>query len=341
MAGESVYFYGNPFEETVDQAKNIILDAGIEYIDVGTEGGPNVLWGGEKFGANSPKSIEDFVGVYLKEKKELEEAEKRWLEEAKTTPEEREARRKNAQAYLEELHFQLERILDLKKDYLSYAGKNRMQFLAEYIDPLTRAINESRELPDFSKTKASGRMPLLIVLPFSVVPFEAQVARVAQDFPYELTKVGHRFVEDILPRFMGEKRSPGLYSNSDHLRPYLLFDVDCGREAQGVAPRMAAEWLGGKKRIPLTLEESIALVTHGETEKMCQVWVCGHAATWTDGRMMTPYWYFDPNNDPTLAVVYYDDDAIPLGWRESGAGSYLMAIGKDFVVPNIVGIDGV
>lgn len=93
--------------------------------------------------------------------------------------------------------------------------------------------------------------------------------------------------------------------------------------------------------MPLTIEESIALVTHGEREKMGQFWVCGHSAVHSDGRQMVPYWYFDRKNGPNIAVMYFDDDAIPLGYLESGAASYSAAIGKDSILPNIVGIDGV
>lgn len=334
---EIVYIWGNlpPF---VAEARKKLTDAGIPFDTMDIDVDPMVTWNGRRFGPCEKERIEDFIRDYLKEKRELEEAEK----EARTTLEEREARRKNCMAYAEELGRQLERILDLKKDHLSYMGKNQAQFLKEYVDPLREQLYAARDLPDFGAIKSKNHLPLLLTLPFSLVPFGAQCVRVPKDFPDERYSFDPRFAfeREILPRFMGEQSGSGSYKNSAYSKPYLLLDVDYGREMQGVVPRHVAEWLGRKNRIPLTIEESIALVTHGEREKMGQFWVCGHAAQWTDGRQMVPYWYFDQKNGPNIAVMYFDDDTVPLGWRESGATSYSVAIGKDAVLPNTVGVDG-
>jgi hypothetical protein len=226
------------------EAEKLLKDAGIVFTLIPTEGvAPMVTWGVHRFGGNSRGYVKDFVEVFLKEREELREA--------KTTFEEREARRKNAHAYLEELYRQLERIFDAEKGYLPYTGKHKKQFMEDYITPLTEAIHAARNLPDFDKVKLAGNMPLVLVLPRRIVSLGAQVHRIEIDgengdpFPF----VSSRF-NDVINR----ERS--------HPLPYLLIDVNDGGSTLNATPREAASSLKSLGRMTLDIEEGLGLLTH-------------------------------------------------------------------------------
>ncbi len=310
MEEKEVYLFASCDTPEGAEAEKILKEAGIVFTSIPTEGmAPMVSWGADRFGHNPRASIKDFIEIFLKEKNEPPET--------SPTPEEREVGRRNAQKYLEELYRQLERILDARKDYLSYTGKNKEKFMVDYIDPLRDAILGARDLPDFSKVKSAGNMPLVFVLPRQIVSLGAQAYRIEID--------GEN--GDPLP-FVSARFNNVVTMKNAYPLPYLIVDVNNGRSMSDVAPSEAAILLGLGGRTTLGLDEGVGLLTHfPETLKSIRMLL---GIVYVEGVAVVPFFYAD-RRTATFSVMHAVD-----GRNESwGTASYGMRIVPEEIVEAI------
>ncbi|MEW2382547.1 DUF5701 family protein [Micromonospora sp. NPDC047707] len=145
---------------------------------------------------------------------------------------------------------QVHRLVEL--GYPALAGLTPASF-RDLVAPLrAAAATGAAGLP----APTEGRVPFLLVVTRELVPVEARVG---------LTTLAGRTKPGIIDRHYPD----GDLARFDPIKElevpagpaYLLFDVDRGEETLNLAPASAMEVITGQDRLPLTIDEGLALVT--------------------------------------------------------------------------------
>ncbi|MGK5737803.1 DUF5701 family protein [Micromonospora sp. URMC 103] len=145
---------------------------------------------------------------------------------------------------------QVGRLVEL--DYPSLAGMTENRF-RELVHPLRpAAVAGAVGLP----APTEGRVPFLLVVTRELIGVEERLALT--------TLAGKR-----KPGFLDRHYAEGDLARFDPIKElevpegpaYLLFDADRGEETLNLAPSSAMEVITGQDRLPLTIDEGLALVT--------------------------------------------------------------------------------
>ncbi|SCG48596.1 DUF5701 family protein [Micromonospora halophytica] len=114
------------------------------------------------------------------------------------------------------------------------------------------AVAGTAELPP----PTEARVPFLLVTTRDLVPVEERVALTTLAGKRKPGIVDRHYADGDLARFdpIKELEVPAGPA-------YLLFDVDRGEETLNLAPAAAMEVITGQGRLPLTIDEGLALVT--------------------------------------------------------------------------------
>jgi hypothetical protein len=127
------------------------------------------------------------------------------------------------------------------------AGLSERDFIDRLIMPLKELLvgcNTDLKLPE-------NRLPILIVIPSMIVNLSYQLESIREN-------IGDTQLKYIIkPEWF--ERAKGV-STPD--KPYLLWDVETGEAMLNTAPKKCVEIFHQKGRLPLTIDEGLALVTH-------------------------------------------------------------------------------
>jgi hypothetical protein len=140
----------------------------------------------------------------------------------------------------------------LKLGYPALAGLTAERFTA-LVSPLrVAAVAGAAELPP----PTEARVPFLLVVTRDLVPVEQRLALTTLAGKRKPGFLDRHYAEGDLPRFdpIKELEVPAGPA-------YLLFDVDRGEETLDLAPASALEVITGQHRLPLTIDEGLALIT--------------------------------------------------------------------------------
>jgi hypothetical protein len=99
-------------------------------------------------------------------------------------------------------------------------------------------------------------VPFLLVVTRELVPVEARLGLITLAGKRKPGFLDRHYADDDLPRFQPIKELEVPAGPA-----YLLFDVDRGEETRNLAPDAAMEVITGQGRLPLTIDEGLALVT--------------------------------------------------------------------------------
>ncbi|MEV1333427.1 DUF5701 family protein [Micromonospora costi] len=145
---------------------------------------------------------------------------------------------------------QVQRLVEL--GYPTLAGMTEDAF-RQLVRPLrSAAVAGAAGLP----APTEGRVPFLLVITRELIGVEERLALT--------TLAGKR-----RPGFLDRHYAEGDLARFDPIKElevpagpaYLLFDVDRGEETRNLAPSSAMEVITGQDRLPLSIDEGLALVT--------------------------------------------------------------------------------
>lgn len=134
----------------------------------------------------------------------------------------------------------------ISKGYPAIAGTTPETF-TERLQPLRRLL-EGKSPPD-----DDGRVPFVLVIPRDWVPLEDAI-------PHVQAKGREGYI-DFRPGGL-ETFMPLADAGVPDGQPYLVFDLDTGSDLRNLTPNDALDELHARRRMPLTIEEGIALLTH-------------------------------------------------------------------------------
>ncbi len=137
----------------------------------------------------------------------------------------------------------------LQKGHPKTAGLTDEEFL-KYIEPLKNNIGElSLSQIDLEK----GYLPFVIVIRSILVPTENAMLHVL--------RAGKEGVTKLYPH------EPKDFAVTDAInipssKAYLLIDIDRGKETLNIPPQDALKIILKEDRLPLTIDEGVAIITH-------------------------------------------------------------------------------
>lgn len=137
----------------------------------------------------------------------------------------------------------------LHKGYPKLAGMSEQEFV-KYIKPLKARI---RLLAMPGKVASNGHIPFVIVIKNDLVAPEFAMSRVEIK-----DTTGSVNMHPVEPKSF--KPNEGLEIPSGIA--YLLVNIDTGQSTLNVTPAAALKIIRKRKRLPLTIDEGVALVTH-------------------------------------------------------------------------------
>jgi hypothetical protein len=147
-------------------------------------------------------------------------------------------------SHLEEFQRQVQTLLD--NDYPVLAGISGDEF-RDLVAPL------GERLADVPQPSHARAFPFVLVVTAALVPTTAAMERVVDGRGkrgiVNMTPVGP---DDFAPK-------PG--TELPGAPAYLLADIDTGEETLNVRPRDALTLIEGKERLPLTIDEGVAVLT--------------------------------------------------------------------------------
>lgn len=136
----------------------------------------------------------------------------------------------------------------LQKKYPEAANMSTQDFLS-LITPLREKVNA---LPALQVDFEQGKLPFVIVIKAALVPTEKAMELVLRQGKTGVTKMYPRRPSDfntIETEVIPEKQA------------YLLVDIDRGKESLNVTPSEALIRIREEKKLPLTIDEGVAIVT--------------------------------------------------------------------------------
>ena|SRR3989344_5117019 len=135
----------------------------------------------------------------------------------------------------------------IQKGYPKLAGLKEVDFL-KLVKPLEEKLPKKLQTPDFEE----GFLPFVIVVTCDLISSENMMKTVVFNGKEGFTKLHPQSPEDFQAiEAMNIPDSP----------VYLLIDIDRGKETINVKPEDALKIIQGRHRIPLTIDEGIALIT--------------------------------------------------------------------------------
>jgi hypothetical protein len=149
--------------------------------------------------------------------------------------------------FLAEFDRQLDNLI--LKGYPKAANLSTEEFI-KLASPLKEYLSGLElKAPDY----VAGSLPFLIVVKSNLVKTEAQMSMVVRSGKNGVTKLFPHTSDNF--EVIKNQQIP----NSSI---YLLVNIDRGYETLNVAPVNAFESIIGKKRLPLTIDEGVAIITH-------------------------------------------------------------------------------
>ncbi|MEU4337661.1 DUF5701 family protein [Micromonospora lupini] len=140
----------------------------------------------------------------------------------------------------------------VRLNYPALAGMPESAF-RDLVAPLrARAVDGAAGLP----APTAARVPFLLVITRDLIGVEPRLALTTLAGKRKPGFLDRHYAEDDLPRFdpIKELEVPAGPA-------YLLFDVDRGEEFRNLAPAAAMEGMTAQDRLPLTIDEGLALIT--------------------------------------------------------------------------------
>jgi hypothetical protein len=147
----------------------------------------------------------------------------------------------------EEFDRQIETLV--RKGYPALAGITEREFVAR-LEPLRARAAACATEHDANQ---DGRIPFVVVIKNDLVPPEAAMPLVEVK--------GARGVVNMYPAEPASFTPVAEVCIPDGAA-YLLTDVDTGVNTRNIAPADARPIIAGENRLPLTIDEGVALVTH-------------------------------------------------------------------------------
>jgi hypothetical protein len=152
----------------------------------------------------------------------------------------------NVVAIVEELFAkQIRTIIERKLNLPT--GLSESEFVNRHLMPLKQSLAQN-----IKDTKGEeSRIPLLIVVPNSVVPLSYQLERIRESM--DDMRLEHIIKPEWFENAKGVS-TPG--------KPYLLVDVETGHGMKNTTPKKCVETFTDEGRFALTVDEGIALILH-------------------------------------------------------------------------------
>jgi hypothetical protein len=126
-------------------------------------------------------------------------------------------------------------------------GLSESEFTKRHIMPLKQLLVKNLAVTELKQ----NRIPILIVIPNTIVPLSYQLERVRESFK------DIRLEHIIRPEWF--ENAQGV-STPD--KPYLLLDVETGYAMKNTTPKKCVKIFNDEGRSALTVDEGIALVSH-------------------------------------------------------------------------------
>ncbi|MEJ2363604.1 MAG: DUF5701 family protein, partial [Deltaproteobacteria bacterium] len=126
-------------------------------------------------------------------------------------------------------------------------GLSASEFVNRHLMPLKQLLAENIK----DTQGEESRIPLLIVVPHSVVPLSYQLEKIRES-------MDDRQLEHII--------KPEWFENAKGVstpeKPYLLVDVETGHNMKNTTPKKCVKTFTDEGRFALTIDEGIALIFH-------------------------------------------------------------------------------
>jgi hypothetical protein len=135
----------------------------------------------------------------------------------------------------------------IEKKFHIPTGSSENDFVNRHIMPLKQLLVKN----DKDTKIEESHIPFLIVVPNAIVPLSYQLERIRES-------INDIHLQHLIkPEWF--ENAPGL-STPD--KPYLLLDVETGYAMKNTTPKKSVKIFKNEGRLPLTLDEGIALISH-------------------------------------------------------------------------------
>ena len=135
----------------------------------------------------------------------------------------------------------------IERKYFIPAGLGQSAFIDNHIMPLQQFLDKNT----VDTTVKEHRIAILVVVPGSMVALGYQLEKIRESLNET------RFDYIIKPEWFENAKG---VSTSD--KPYLLLDVETGYAMKNITPKKCVKIFSDKGRLPLTVDEGIALICH-------------------------------------------------------------------------------
>lgn len=136
----------------------------------------------------------------------------------------------------------------ISKKYHECTSQTEVQF-REMVEPLKQHLNNDEYIVDVER----GKLSFVIVIKNELVSTEQAMQLIEKDGRHGITKL---FPHE--PKDFNIIESEVIPSAS----AYLLLDIDRGKETLNITPQDAMKKIRSEGRLPLTIDEGVAIVTH-------------------------------------------------------------------------------
>lgn len=123
--------------------------------------------------------------------------------------------------------------------------------ITQYAIPLRKQLTQLSNLKE--ENISEGCIPFVVVVKDSVLPVEVMMQKVEKD-----AKNGVVSLRPLLPNQFAPLTNIKIPDSA----LYLLIDIDRGKKTLNVPPQDALLQITAMRRLPLTIEEGIAIITH-------------------------------------------------------------------------------
>jgi hypothetical protein len=137
----------------------------------------------------------------------------------------------------------------LQKGYPQIANITNLEFL-NYISPLKERLND---VTLYEKDLDNGTLPFVIVIKNELIDSEKTMYLVEKDSKKGVTRLRQHTSKNF--KTLEEISTPEGMA-------YLLLEIDRGKENRNLPPKVALNQIKSDKRLPLTIDEGIAIITH-------------------------------------------------------------------------------
>ena len=127
------------------------------------------------------------------------------------------------------------------------AGLSESDFVDRHIRPLKQLLVEN----DRETKIAENHIPLLIVVPHTIVPLS-----------YQLEKIRESINDTPLEHIIKPEWFENAKGVSTPDKPYLLVDVEAGYAMKNTTPKQCVKTFNDEGRFALTVDEGISLISH-------------------------------------------------------------------------------